>query len=63
LIDMKNKLRMIGGTIAVLGYVQSILPQEDLIALKRKSGKSNIKDAVAKAVYHYLKCQKTGKEE
>ncbi len=33
--------------------------QEDVIALKRKTGESSIKDAIAQAVYHYLKCQKT----
>jgi hypothetical protein len=39
-------------------YVQSILPQEDVIALKKKSGKSSIKDAIEKAVDHYLKCDR-----
>jgi hypothetical protein len=37
-------------------HVQSVLPQEDVIALKEKSGESSIKEAIAKAVYHYLKC-------
>ncbi|HEY9246956.1 MAG TPA: DUF5371 family protein [Candidatus Methanoperedens sp.] len=37
-------------------FVQSVLPQEDVIALKKKSGKSSIKEAVARVVYHYLKC-------
>lgn len=39
-------------------HVQSILPREDVIALKIKTGESSIKDAIAKAVYHYLKCEK-----
>jgi hypothetical protein len=37
-------------------HVQSVLPYEDVIALKKKSGESSIKEAVTKAVYHYLKC-------
>lgn len=36
-------------------HVQSVLPEEDVIALKAKSGKSSIKDAIARAVYFYLK--------
>jgi hypothetical protein len=36
-------------------HVQSILPQEDVIALKKKTGKSSIKEAISKAVYYYLK--------
>jgi hypothetical protein len=39
-------------------HVQSVLPQEDVIALKKKTGESSIKDAIAKAVYHYLKCDR-----
>jgi hypothetical protein len=44
-------------------FVQSVLPQEDVIALKEKSGESSIKEAIAKAVYHYLKCDKTHENE
>ena len=39
-------------------HVQSVLPQEDVIALKERSGESSIKEAIAMAVYHYLKCDK-----
>ncbi len=35
-------------------HVQSVLPQEDVIALKVKTGESNVKDAISKAVYFYL---------
>ena len=38
-------------------HIQSVLPQEDVIALKVKSGESSVKDAIAKAIYHYLKCE------
>jgi hypothetical protein len=44
-------------------HVQSILPEEDVIALKIKSGESSIKEAIAKAVCHYLKCDKTHENE
>ena len=37
-------------------HVQSVLPQEDVIALKEKAGESSIKEAISKAVYHYLNC-------
>ena len=37
-------------------HIQSVLPQEDVTALKKKSGESSIKEAISKAVYHYLKC-------
>lgn len=36
-------------------FVQSVLPEEDVIILKQKTGKSSIKDAIAKAVQYYLK--------
>lgn len=36
-------------------YVQSVLPEEDAIALKQKSGKSSINKAIVKAVRYYLK--------
>lgn len=37
-------------------HVQSVLPQEDVVALKEKTGESSVKEAISKAVYHYLKC-------
>lgn len=36
-------------------HVQSVLPQEDIIALKKRSGESSVKEAISKAVYYYLK--------
>lgn len=38
-------------------HVQSVLPEEDIIALKIKTGESSTKEAISKAVYHYLDCQ------
>lgn len=39
-------------------YVQTVLPEEDVVALKKKTGASSIKDAISIAVYHYLKCDR-----
>jgi hypothetical protein len=35
-------------------HVQSIFPQEDIIALKEKTKEAHIKEAISKAVYFYL---------
>jgi hypothetical protein len=35
-------------------HVQSVLPEEDVIALKLKTGERSIKEAIGKAVYYYL---------
>lgn len=42
-----------------LVHVQSVFPQEDIIALKEKSHESSINEAISKAVHHYLKCKNT----
>lgn len=39
-------------------HVQSVLPKEDIIALKEKTGEESIKEAISKAVYHYLDCNR-----
>lgn len=46
----ENKMKIV--------HVQSVLPQEDVVALKEKTGESSIKEAISKAVYHYLSCNK-----
>ena len=38
-------------------HVQSVLLYEDTIALKAKTGESSIKEAISKAIYHYLNCR------
>lgn len=38
-------------------HVQSVLPEEDVVALKEKTGESSVKDAISRAVYHYLECE------
>jgi hypothetical protein len=44
-------------------HVQSVLPHEDLIALKEKSREASVKEAISKAVYHYLKCDRVNENE
>lgn len=41
-------------------HAQTVLTEEEVEALKRKTGESSTKDAVAKAVAHYLECEYTG---
>ncbi len=43
-------------------HVQSVMPYEDTIALKEKTGEPSIKEAISKAIYHYLKCQNPDEE-
>jgi cell division ATPase FtsA len=38
-------------------YVQTVLTEEELEKLLQKAGTSNKKDALRKAILHYLKCQ------
>jgi hypothetical protein len=37
-------------------HVQSVLPERTVIELKIKTGESSTKEAISKAVYHYLEC-------
>jgi hypothetical protein len=41
--------------ITKIVHVQSVLPYE--MVLKEKTGESSTKEAISKAIYHYLKCQ------
>jgi hypothetical protein len=44
-------------------HVQTVLVVEDLEALKIKTGETATKDALAKAVHHYLECEYTQVED
>ncbi|MCE8428925.1 MAG: DUF5371 family protein [Candidatus Methanoperedens sp.] len=39
-----------------LVHVQSIFPHSDVLALKEKAGETTIRNAISKAVHHYLMC-------
>ena len=39
-----------------LVHVQSIFPQDDIIALKMRTREAHVREAISKAVYYYLKC-------
>ncbi|MBU3967629.1 MAG: DUF5371 domain-containing protein [Euryarchaeota archaeon] len=49
--------------MAKIMHVQTVLVVEDLEALKHKTGEVATKDALAKAVYHYLECEYTQVED
>ncbi|MCS7121874.1 MAG: DUF5371 domain-containing protein [Archaeoglobaceae archaeon] len=43
-------------------HAQTVIPLEVLEQLKRKTGESATKDAIAKAIEHYLVCPYTHEE-
>ncbi len=43
-------------------HAQTVLPEDVLNELKKKTGESATKDAIAKAVEHYLMCPYTHEE-
>lgn len=49
--------------MAKIQHFQTILLVEDMDALKKKTGESNSKEALARAVEHYLECDCTGPEQ
>lgn len=54
--DSSGILKEGSGEQKNLVHVQSIFPQDDVIALKVKTGEAHIREAISKAVYFYLKC-------
>ncbi len=44
-------------------HVQTVLAVDDIEALKKKTGESSTKEALAKAVRHYLECEYTHAED
>ena len=44
-----------------LVHVQSIFPQDDVVALKVKTREVHVKEAISKAVYYYLRCANEGR--
>lgn len=49
--------------MAKIMHVQTVLTEEDINALKKKTGESSTKDALTKAVMHYLECEYTQEED
>ncbi|MCZ7392622.1 MAG: DUF5371 family protein [Candidatus Methanoperedens sp.] len=45
--------------MAKIMHVQTVLVVEDIEALKIKTGETSTKDALAKAVSHFLECEYT----
>jgi hypothetical protein len=44
-------------------HVQTVLTEEDIEALKQKTGETSTKEALTKAVSHYLECEYTQAED
>ncbi len=44
-------------------HVQTVVVVDDLEALKVKTGESSTKDALAKAIHHYLECEYTQEKD
>lgn len=49
--------------MAKLVHVQTILEQETLELLKKVSGEHSSKDAVSKAIHHFIACEHRDEEE
>ena len=49
--------------MAKIMHAQTVLTEDDIEALKQKTGESSTKDAIAKAVSHYLECEYTKVED
>ncbi len=49
--------------MAKIMHAQTVLTVDDIEALKQKTGESSTKDAIAKAVTHYLECEYTQVED
>jgi hypothetical protein len=49
--------------MAKIMHVQTVLVVEDLEALKTKTGEISTKEALAKAVHHFLECEYTQVED
>jgi hypothetical protein len=49
--------------MAKIMHVQTVLVIDDIDALKTKTGETSTKDALAKAVSHYLECEYTQHED
>ena len=49
--------------MAKIMHVQTVLVVEDIEALKKRTGETNTKEALAKAVQHYLECEYTKIED
>ncbi len=49
--------------MAKIMHAQTVLTTDDIEALKQKTGETSTKDALAKAVTHYLECEYTQVED
>jgi len=54
---------MYGDIMAKLVHVQTIIEEERLIELKERTGEHATKDALSKAIDHYLECENVKSEK
>jgi len=52
-------LDSIGEIMAKIVHAQTVLSEDDLVALKQKCKESSTKEALSIAVQHYLECEYT----
>jgi len=53
--NKENPASLLGNEPKNLVHVQSIFPQDDIIALKVKTREAHVREAISKAVYYYLR--------
>lgn len=56
--DNQNSLLKEENELKNLVHVQSIFPQDDIVALKVKTREAHVREAISKAVYYYLRFAK-----
>lgn len=54
---------MYGDIMVKLVHIQTIIEEERLIELKERTGEHATKDALSKAIDHYLECENTKSEK
>jgi hypothetical protein len=62
-VTLRHRFVQIGGKMAKIMHAQTVLTVDDIEALKEKTGETSTKDALAKAVTHYLECEYTQVED
>ncbi len=49
--------------MAKIMHAQTVLTTDEIEALKQKTGETSTKDAISKAVSHYIECEYTQAED
>lgn len=54
---------MYGDIMVKLVHIQTIIEEDKVLLLKERTGEHATKDAVSKAIHHYLECENTKSEK